>query len=216
MEVIATEDSIEFSFAKIWGYTKRPWKITGRYRGFSALEKNNFWSDAKIGQPKCEFTKEAKDYLAMHPQDYFNMPEHRYTTLARQFRQDNNIPEIPEYQDLPEEKIIELCEKADRIEFGNVDSKTASYKYRYRKNSKKLVQECARVYYQFKDLERQRKNGVPEDQLQYRTNEEIQADYYEKIKQIGRERDAKDPKLAKRIRDNILYAHEYVEVHNDD
>lgn len=178
MDVIATEDYINFSFAKIEGITKPPWRVTGAFRSLKFHQRNGCWSDAKVGFPKCTFSKEAKEWLGMDPHIYFEMPEHRYTTNARQFRKDNGIEEITEYQGLSEEKIENLCIKADlkekNIEEGSSRLVDFNNNLKMKQNSKNAI------FLRFlqEDLQRQKEQGVPEDQLVYKDRDQLLEEYY--------------------------------------
>lgn len=66
--------------------------------------------------PKCTFSRIAKSYEACPPSEYFEDPDHRYTSLARQWRKDSGVPEIPEYAGLSEKQIKKYCQKADEKE----------------------------------------------------------------------------------------------------
>lgn len=114
-EVIASCDSFKYSWGKVYGIEKAPEKITGMFAEFDSVKNIGGWSNWKIGLPAIEWTKQALDY-ELHPASvYFSLPANKYTTNARKFRQENKLPEIPEYEGLPEEKIKQLCKKADLI-----------------------------------------------------------------------------------------------------
>lgn len=198
MEIIALEDNVEFTFGKIEGYTRPPRKVTGIYRTFDCFQKNGHWSPAKIGYPKCTFSKEAMDCLRMEPKDFFEDPEYRYTSNARQFRKDNNLSEIPEYEGLDEEKILELCDRADFIRAG----KDGIDKGKYNKNLKSMqrVKEKQERGYEQEYLQKQREAGVPEDQLVFKSYEELIEEKYAKMRQNQLNYLSTHPSLRKVVR----------------
>lgn len=209
MEIIATEDFIELSFAKIEGYTKPPRKITGSYAGMKQFQANGNWSIAKVGFPKCTFTKEAKDYLVMDTKKYFEMPEHRYTTNAYRFRKDNNLEEIPEYKDLPQEKIDELCDKADLIEAG-IKTKGQLGDYRHKKQLSQNGKKNNRNSLVLEDIKKQLESGVPKDQIVFRDPEELIKEYNEMEKERQESFAKAHPRIDKK-RDEIIRNRQYVD-----
>ena len=94
-ETIALNSSIHFLWGTLEGTIVPPKKISGSYTQNKRVRRNNGWSVLKKGVPKCTFSKAAKYYDACDPAEWFEAPEHRYTTLARTWRQDCGIPEIP-------------------------------------------------------------------------------------------------------------------------
>lgn len=179
MDAIATEDTLQFAFGKFWGETKDPYKITGFYSTFEKIRALEGWSQAKLGYPHFKFSKQALICLKVRPREYFEQPENRYTSLARKFRKDLNIPEIAEYKDLPEEKIEELCKQADVEKHGEISSSRARFLRRHNNWNKK--RDAARDEIKAKilideDLQKQRDNGVAEEDLVVRPIEEIKAD----------------------------------------
>ena len=179
MDAIATEDTLQFAFGKFWGETKDPYKITGFYSTFEKIRALEGWSQAKLGYPHFKFSKQALICLKVRPREYFEQPENRYTSLARKFRKDLNIPEIAEYKDLPEEKIEELCKQADVEKHGEISSSRARFLRRHNNWNKK--RDAARDEIKAKilideDLQKQLDNGVAEEDLVVRPIEEIKAD----------------------------------------
>ena len=179
MDAIATEDTLQFAFGKFWGETKDPYKITGFYSTFEKIRALEGWSQAKLGYPHFKFSKQALICLKVRPREYFEQPENRYTSLARKFRKDLNIPEIAEYKDLPEDKIEELCKQADVEKHGEISSSRARFLRRHNNWNKK--RDAARDEIKAKilideDLQKQRDNGVAEEDLVVRPIEEIKAD----------------------------------------
>lgn len=179
MDAIATEDTLQFAFGKFWGETKDPYRITGFYRTFEKIRDLEGWSQAKIGFPHFKFSKQAMICLKIRPREYFEQPENRYTSLARKFRQDLNIPEIEEYKDLPEEKIEELCKQADIQRHGEISSSKARSIRRHNNWNKKYSITKAELSAQVlirEDLQKQRDAGVAEEDLVHRSVEEIKAE----------------------------------------
>lgn len=179
MDVIASEDELSFLFGTIRGITKPPWRITGYYRVLSKPTKRNGWTVAKGGWPEIEWSKQAKYYTPIDAKEYFERPENKYTSKARLFRQENDIPEISEYADLPEEKVVELCKKADRLQKGEMGEFEEKSYYRHERLKEKTKQ-IKREKIIEEDMQRQRDEGVPEDQVVRRTFEEVMADREEK------------------------------------
>lgn len=179
MDAIATEDSLQFAFGKFWGETKDPYKITGFYSTFEKIRALEGWSQAKIGYPHFKFSKQALICLKVRPREYFEQPENRYTSLARKFRKDLNIPEIEEYKDLPEDKIEELCKQADIQRHGEISSSRARFLRRHNNWNRKYgitKEELSAQVLIREDLQKQRDAGVAEEDLIHRSVEEIKAE----------------------------------------
>lgn len=183
MDIIANNDSISLLFGEIRGITKPPWRITGYYRVLSKPTKRNGWTVAKGGWPEIEWSKQAKYYTPIDAKEYFEWPENRYTSKARLFRQENDIPEISEYENLPEEKIVELCKKADRLQKGEMTEMEERSYYRHER-LRENIKIMRRKDIIEQDKQRQRDEGVPEDQIVERTFEEIMAEREEKWREI--------------------------------
>lgn len=171
IELIANEDSIDFWFGEIGGYTKEPQKIYGYYRKFRNVRARDGWTLAKRGRPYIIWKNILRSHQYVDAGEYFEMPENRYTSLARSYRDDLGLPEIPEYEGLSEEKIQELCRKADIRKYGerNIEDKEkrASYESSIKRKKWDLRMK------QEEDLERQREMGIPEEELVVHTSEEI-------------------------------------------
>jgi hypothetical protein len=105
-------------FGSIYGTTKPSHKITGYVSMLPEIRKQKAWSSAFLGYPMIKFSREAKNCDRVYANEFFAWPENRYTSLARKYRQDVGDPEIPEYEGLSEEKIQELCQKADEEKKG--------------------------------------------------------------------------------------------------
>lgn len=157
-EVIALEDSIDLKWATVSGYFQPPKKVVGGFSKIENIEKRHGWTVGKKGMPKIKWSKEAKFYTPYNSTEYFEEPAHRFTTLAREYRKDWGLPEIPEYQGLSEEEIQEKCLKADEIERGPETEKDRKRREKYetkkkylRKAYKYLRDEMAKdgVYYAF-------------------------------------------------------------------
>ena len=107
-EIMATCDSIKYIWGTISGIEKPPRRIGGMYREIEAVKKNSGWSNWKKGYPSVKWSKVSKVCDNYPPQEYFELPEKRYTTMARTFRKEAGLPEIPEYEGLTEKKIQEI------------------------------------------------------------------------------------------------------------
>lgn len=172
MEIFATNDYLYTEFGKIEGEIVPPIKVQGFYSVLDKVVERRGWSCAKSGKPKITFNKKAKLSYCVAPEDFFNSPEERLTTLAREYRKDVGLPEIPEYEGLSESKIRELCKKVDK-EKGRLLSRREQRErdlraialQRQNLSKYKLASEI--------DLQRQRDNGVPEDQLQIKDGREV-------------------------------------------
>ena len=175
MDAIATEDQIDFVFGSIYGMTKPSHKITGYVSMLPEIQKQKAWSSAFLGYPMIKFSKEAKKCDRVYANEFFAWPENRYTSLAREYRQDVGDPEIPEYEGLSEEKIEELCKKADAEKIGPLSQKG---KARYVRNERlrKRDQEARELLLRKRDLDAQRAAGVAEEDLVHRSLEEIRSD----------------------------------------
>ena len=124
MEVIATEDSINFSWGKIFGYFREPRKVHGYYAEKEGVKARGGWSLAKSGLPGIEWSFDAKTFTPVDPVElYCEWEEAKYTTKAREFRKDRGLPEIAEYDGLPEDMILTLCAKADEKRYGKKTKK---------------------------------------------------------------------------------------------
>ena len=119
-EIMATCDSIRYIWGTISGIEKAPRRIGGMYREIDAVKKNFGWSNWKQGYPNVKWTKVSKVCDVRPPAEYFEQTEKRYTTMARVFRKEAGLPEIPEYDGLSEEKIQEICKKADEVELNSL------------------------------------------------------------------------------------------------
>lgn len=112
-EIIATCDQYKFLWGTISGYEKFPYKITGKHSELNSVKLNGGYSNWKIGMPKISWSNLAKMCDMKKPEEYFTQPWVKYTSFARKYRKDAGKDEIDEYKDLSEEKIQELCQKAD-------------------------------------------------------------------------------------------------------
>lgn len=126
--VIAQEDSFKYVWGTIYGEEVKPRKLAGTTAYYDGVLQNGGYSWWKHGAPKIRWSRVATICEKLSPKDFFEQEEQRYTTLARQFRQDLELPEIPEFEGLTEEQIKEINQKADDINF----KKMAKWK-QYRK-----------------------------------------------------------------------------------
>lgn len=117
---IANEDRVNFSWGAVYGEERPPKRVGGKFAEYQTVIENHGYSSWKRGFPRIRWSRAALIDDAHSAQEYFELPEHRYTTKAREFRKIAKLPEIPEYEDLKEEEILELCKKADKIEFDNL------------------------------------------------------------------------------------------------
>ena len=114
---IALEDKVDYYWGTIGGMEKPPKRVSGSFAENAIIRDNGGFSQWKKGVPYCKFSRLAEDCERLPPADFFELSENRYTTLARTFRKMSNRPEIPEYEGLSEEKILQLCKAADKIAF---------------------------------------------------------------------------------------------------
>lgn len=91
------------------------------------------WTWAKKGYPKMEFTTDAKMCIRMTAEDFFSEPPLKYCSTARKFRQSAGLPEIPEFDGLPEEKIQKYCQEIDEQVMPKYQFKTNLDKEKMRK-----------------------------------------------------------------------------------
>lgn len=115
--IIANEDRINFSWGTIYGEERPPKRVGGKYAEYQTVIENHGYSSWKRGFPRVRWSKAALIDDAHSAQEYFELPEHRYTTKAREFRKVAKLPEIPEYEGMTEEEIVNMCKKADKMEF---------------------------------------------------------------------------------------------------
>lgn len=172
LEIFATNDYLYTAYGKLEGVVVPPQKVQGFYAVLDRVVSRNGWSCAKSGKPKITFNKKATLTYRIAPDIFFNSPEERLTTLARIYRQDVGLPEIPEYEGLPEDKIQELCKRIDK-EKGRALTKSQLKRKeanRLHREKYKLTREALMVEM---DLQRQRDLGIEEDQLIRRTPEDI-------------------------------------------
>ena len=119
-EIMATCDFIKYIWGTISGEEKHPRRVGGKYREIQAVRENGGWSNWKIGYPTVKWTRAAKVCDIRKPKEYFEQFDKRYTTKARLFRKEAELPEIPEFEGLSEEKIMEICKKADEVELNSL------------------------------------------------------------------------------------------------
>ena len=86
---IATNDSVEYSWGKIYGIEKPPIKVAGKFRSNDCVRSNYGWSSWRVsGVPKVEWSKAAKIAEKASAKDYFELSPQRYSSNAREFRKD--------------------------------------------------------------------------------------------------------------------------------
>lgn len=122
-EIMATCDFIKYIWGTVQGIEKPPKRIGGMYRELDAVRRNGGWSNWKKGYPSVKWSRVSKVCDNRPPAEYFEQTEQRYTSLARAFRKEVGLPEIPEYEGLSEEKIAEICKKADNVEYSKLTVK---------------------------------------------------------------------------------------------
>lgn len=196
METIANEDYIDFSFARIEGYTKIPQRINSGMTQKTIDERGATWSQAKFGEPRCIFTGEALETIRMNPKEFFELSEYRYTASAREYRQDAGLPEIPEYAKLSEDKIRALCENAEVKAKVNLKD---IYQFRQQKKNRERKKQANILLMRQEDLDEQRKNGVAEKDLVHKSDEQLLKERDERLNE-RRENYYKDMSEAERRR----------------
>lgn len=121
-EIVATNDNINLKIGKIYGTDKTPRRISGSFRD-GVVRANHGWSKWRTGVPKIKFSGKMLDCEVKPTQEYFELPEHKFTSLARIFRKEFNLPEIPEFEGKTEEEIKAITDIADKEELAGL-SKT--------------------------------------------------------------------------------------------
>ena len=169
LEVIAREQLVKLSFGIIYGTFKAPWRITGKIKAEHNIKSRRGWSDAKHGQPNIEWSRLSKESETVEAEEYFSWPENRYTKLAYQYRKDMNLPEIPEFEDMTEEEILNQCAEFEKSQLG----RKSRANYDAYEGCKRKGNYNRSVQMQQYWIEKQRKKGVPEDQIQRLSYEEI-------------------------------------------
>ena len=133
---IASNDGYRYVWGTVYGISKPPEKVRGNFSEIKSVVDNHGYSPWKDGYPKIKWARCAKVYEIKPPEDYFALEENRYTTAARRFRKDAGLPEIPEYENLPEEKIQEFCEKADKMSLDRLPYQIRRNKTRSKESNK--------------------------------------------------------------------------------
>lgn len=144
-EIIALNDKIKYIYGTIYGVEMPPKYITGKAGEYDGVRRNHGYSQWKQGYPKIKWSTLSKSCEVKKPEEFFEQDSERYTTAARQFRQVAGFPEIPEYQDLSEDKIQELCQRADQAKIEHFSTQKKRYLARTKEKSKKLT-EAGRLY----------------------------------------------------------------------
>lgn len=173
---IALEDHLNLGFAIVGGRTLPPKKFKGSLNNvvISNDPTRRGYTSAKTGRPFIYWNEEVKrNGREIHPAIfYLDLVPMKYTTDAYWFRKELGYPEISEYEGLTQDKILELCSKADEIVFGTLNrSELAEKAVEQKMKIRKADTEWIRVI--LADLDRQRRRGVAEEDLEYRDPELI-------------------------------------------
>jgi len=134
--IVALNDNFKYLWGTISGVSKPPKKVAGKFSEIKSVKDNFGYSTWKDGYPKIKWSNIMKVYDIHPPEDYFALPENRYTTEARIFRQDAGLPEIPEYENLSEAKIQEYCKRADALKVNKMTATERRNKQRDDKYNK--------------------------------------------------------------------------------
>lgn len=214
LQHIAMEDHMHFSFGIVGGETKPPQKLNGRYSEFWNVqeETRRNYSYAKSGYPFIVWSDDAIWGNATHPAIfYLEWVPMKYTTDAYWFRKELGYPEIPEYAGMPDEKILQLCEKADIIVYGELTEQEKKDRKLAQKNKERL-KEYKRAKALMIDLDKQRENGVAEEDLVFRDPDELifeqEKEWRSKFDPLGfvsNKRGNMDAKKLKEIREKGFY-----------
>jgi len=136
---VAENDEIKYSWGTIYGISKPPVRVAGKFSEIKSIKDNYGYSTWKNGYPQVKWSSVMKVYEIRPPEEYFESKEVRYTTEAREFRKAAGLPEIEEYKDFPEEKILEYCAKADEVRFSKLNSREKANKRRDNKHNRLKV-----------------------------------------------------------------------------
>lgn len=117
---VARNLAIKYLWGIIYGTEAPPRRLAGSVLRNKSVLDNNKYSHWKVGVPKIKWSKAMLECEERDAGEYFELKEHRYTSAARMYRKAFGLPEIPEYDGLSDEKITELCKKADEIEFNSL------------------------------------------------------------------------------------------------
>ena len=184
LQHMALEDWIHLPFGTVGGYTKEPKKITGYYSVLQSLQDptRKGWTVAKSGFPFIIWSKEAEFSTVTHPGIYYTewVPQ-KYTTKAYYFRKELGYKEIPEYEGLSEEKILEICAKADIQLYGKKtkkEKKSDEVKKEKLERRRKIESEKEIRY----DIEKQLKAGKSKEEIVVKTYEQILEEKYNEWK----------------------------------
>ena len=178
---MALEDWIIMPYGIIGGYTKEPMKVTGFYNSLKSLQDptRKYYTVAKSGFPFVIWSCEAEYSTITHPGIYYTewVPQ-KYTTKAYNFRKELGYPEIDEFKNLDEEKIQEICEKADESLYGKKD-KGKLIEEKRKKERSKIQKEIRDERIVMEYREAQLKKGIPEEQIEEKTAQQILEERYE-------------------------------------
>lgn len=126
-EIVALNDSIKFQWGRIYGVDRTPRRIAGSFRD-GAVRNNHGWSKWKTGVPKVQFSKKMLDCEVKPTEEYFELPENKFTSMARIFRKEFNLPEIPEFEGKTEEEIKAITDIADEEKLAGLPQKKKTRK----------------------------------------------------------------------------------------
>lgn len=136
-EIVATNDCIHLKIGKIYGTDREPRRISGSFRD-GVVRSNHGWSKWKTGVPKIQFSKSMLDCEIKPTEEYFERPENKFTSQARIFRKEFNLPEIPEFEGKTEEEIKAITDIADKEKLAGLSQKQRTRKIINDKNTLKL------------------------------------------------------------------------------
>ena len=183
MQHISMEDHMNLGFGIVGGKTALPVRKTRSYQTNvpNLTDSEKGYTNAKTGVPYIAWNDELRRGKKIHPSVIYieNVPM-KYTTKAYWYRVECGYPEIPEYEGLPESRILELCAKADEIVFGKMSQKRMREMV-YQEKDKAVRTETKWISLILEDLQRQRERGVSEDDLVIRDPNVI---YNERQKEI--------------------------------
>lgn len=175
MKVIATEDYYQIGdVGVLQGVTKwpRPTNVpVFGWRQKKAQEYKKDWTWAKKGYPRMEFTTDAKMCIKQTAEEFFSEPPLKYCSAARAFRKSVGLPEIPEFDGLPEERVQKYCQEIDEQVMPKYQFKTNRDKEKmkeaigYEAPGEKKKEELYNQWLIEQDMEKQKQMGIPEEEI---------------------------------------------------